>query len=183
MSGTRRCGLGKGGVKIAPVLLVGAGAGEIDIAGGAVGIGGDGLAGEVLGLGVMAVAVAVEDGSEIDEGAVEARIELHGAAQHDLNFRQRTLLHLQEGGFGMGSVGGIDLVDLLERFASFGFGAADDGGGLLVESHGFLRQRRLRGSSWSERSSSWRIWRASGTPPPRIPNLSALSPRVSASWQ
>ena len=46
---------------------------------------------------------------------------------------------MQESGFGVGSVGGVDLVDLLEHLASLGFGAADDGGGLLVESHGFLQ--------------------------------------------
>ncbi len=124
---------------------MGQGGGEIDIAGGAVGFGGDGLAGETFGLGVMAVAVAVQDGSEIDEGAIEARIELHGTAQERLDLRQGTLLHLQESGFGERAIGLADLIDLLQGLAGFGLGAANEHGRLLVEAHGFLEAADVAG--------------------------------------
>ncbi len=175
--------LGKDGVKIVPVLLVGQGGGEVDIAGGAAGIGGDGLAGEMLGLSVTAVAVAVEDGSEIDDGAIEARIELHGAAEERLNLRQRTLLHLQERGFGESSIGGTDLVDLLQGFAGFGLGATDDHGRLLVESHGFLETADVTGIELEREVEFVTHLAGERDSAAKNPNLSARSPRVSASWQ
>ncbi len=137
--------LGECGIKLAPVLLMGERDGEIGITSNAIWIGGNADAGEVLCLSVAAVAVAGEDGSEIDNGAIEVRIELHGAAQVRLNFRQRTFLHLEKRGFGESSVGGIDLVNLLESFAGLGLGAADDCGRLLVEPHGFLETADVAG--------------------------------------
>jgi len=120
------------------MLLVGEDGSEVGVASGAIGIGGDAEAGEVFGFGVTAVSVAGEDGRQVDDGTVEVRIELDGLTEMSLDLGQGTFLHLEERGFGKGSVGLTDLVDLAEGFASLGLGASDENGRLLVEAHGFL---------------------------------------------
>lgn len=131
-------GFGEGGVKVAPALLVSEDGSKVGVTSGAIWIGSDAETGEVFGFGVAAVSVAGEDGRQVDDGAVEVRIELDGLTEMSLDLGQGTFLHLEERGFGKGSVGLTDLVDLAEGFAGLGLGASDDGGRLLVEAHGFL---------------------------------------------